>query len=200
MDVLKNIAGTTLTNLGFAAAPTVTASSTASSDDADGPWLSITTSTANGNDAVITNFSVLRRDWDPEFYTRVKTPATITNLRYWIGLFSADPTGSATPAVHAAGFRFDTGVPDTKWQFCTGDGTTTACTDTGVTVSASTAYTLGVTCSASDCKGYVNGTLSATRTTNLPGATTTIGYNVSASNLSAAAHSLLFGRLTVLHK
>jgi hypothetical protein len=37
-------------------------------------------------------------------------------------------------------FRYSTNASDTKWQFCTGDGATTTCSDTGVTVTANRSY------------------------------------------------------------
>lgn len=202
MEVLANFNATTLTGVGIAGGAASGAGSTTAALDADGTWIILNPGNTSGNDEIISNFSVLRRDWNPEVYIRVKTPAATANSRYWVGLFQSDPTGAATNnTINSAAFRFDTGVPDTNWQFCTSDGTTQACSDTGVAVSTSTAYSLWVICSASDCKGYVNGVLKATRTTNLPTATQTMGYNVSVSSLSGGSGKALhFNRLTILHK
>jgi len=144
----------------------------------------------------------LRRDWDPELYVRTKTSGTLTSSRIWVGLFSADPSGAGTGLTNIAGFRYDTSVSDTIWQFCTADGTTQACTSTGVTVTASTVYDFAVICSisATDCKGYINGTLVATRTANLPVSTTTMGYHFGISTLTGGTRAMLFSRMTLLHK
>jgi hypothetical protein len=206
MELLANFNATTLTGVGMAVPATSGGGSETVSAvlDADGTWVSLNTATTSDNDAIYANYARYRRDWDPELYARIKTAASIANIRHYVGMYSANPSGAATNnTIHQAGFRFDTGVPDTNWQFCTGDGTTQACTDTGVAVSASTAYTLAVVCTVTgtnQCLGYINGSLVATRTANLPDATTTIGYHVGTSTLTGASRSLLFGRLTILHK
>jgi hypothetical protein len=204
MEVLSNFNAATLTGVGVAA-PSVSGTGgtvSAGTPDADGNWINLNPGNSSGNDAIYANYSLLRRDWLPEIYIRIKTPAATASSRYWVGFFSADPSGAATNnTIHSAAFRFDTSASDTNWQFCTGDGTTQACTDTSVAVTASTAYSLWVICSASDCKGYINGVLKATRNTNLPGSTTTVGYAVAVSSLAnGSGKSLSFGRVTILHK
>lgn len=67
-------------------APTLTA--TASNQDAaDGAWLQNATSTTSGNaSGIVSAFTgVLRRDWDPKYFTSIKTDATtIANTRLWL--------------------------------------------------------------------------------------------------------------------
>lgn len=85
MVIFKNGGAATVSALGLVA-PTLTATAS-SSDDATGAFLNSATSTTSGNGSgiVSTTFTVLRRNWEPEYLTRVKTDATaITLIRYWI--------------------------------------------------------------------------------------------------------------------
>jgi hypothetical protein len=143
----------------------------------------------------------VRRDWNPEFYSRIKTGASVNDIRYWVGLFSGTPVASPTPlAVSLAAFRFDTGAADPRWQFCTGAGGALSCTDTGIGIAVSTAYTLAVTCGASACVGSINGSVVATNTANLPAANTNLFYHTSITPLANGDYSFLFGRVTILHR
>jgi hypothetical protein len=198
MELLTNFGSTNLTAIG-PLTPNVNNAIPFSVVDTDGNWHELNTPFGSNSFAAIFNFSLLRRDWEPEFYSRIQT-YTLSNIRYWIGLFSGSPVLSATPALHLAAFRFDTSAGDTSWQFCTGNGASTACSDTGITVSPFTTYSLGVICSNADCKGYVNGVLAATRATNLPGLTSTMGYNFAVTTVVGPISTLRFGRLAILHK
>jgi hypothetical protein len=206
MEVLKDAGLGTVATVGRSTAATVSngggGGSSTSADDTDGPWVNIATASTLNKVSVVNDLTaVVRTDWNPEMYARIKTGATITLVRYWVGFFSADPSASATPAVHYAAFRFDTSASDANWQFCTATGTATqTCTNTTIAVTASTAYSLWVTCTSTTCLGYVDGVLRATNTTNLPTSTQTMGYNASMTTLSAAARSILFGRFTILAK
>jgi hypothetical protein len=121
MEVLKNAGAATVTAVGLAASPTLTAT-VSNGDDATTAWLTHTTGSGNGNASgvISATFTILQSSWSPQYYTNVKSGATITNIRYWVGLFSASPDSSAAPAATSlVAFRFDTSVPDTNWQFCT---------------------------------------------------------------------------------
>ena len=106
------------------AAPTLTTALT-SADDASGTWLNNATTTTSGNASGIVSavFAIVRRDWQPEYMTRIKTdPTAITSLRYWIGLFSASPDAIArgTGTIHMAAFSYDTGIDGTAfWRTVT---------------------------------------------------------------------------------
>lgn len=190
-------------------ADTLTADVAASADGTDGPWVRLDTSAVSDNDAFVTqntgggNHTGFRRDWQPVWIAKIKTGGTLTSLRYWHGLFSADPTGSATPAVHLAGFRYDTAADGTAFWRCVTDnasGSPTVTTTT-VAVSASTIYTLRLSMSNTtpDVKFYIDNVLVATHTLTLPTSTTIlISYNA-VSTLTTAVRSFLFQRLAVAH-
>jgi hypothetical protein len=129
----------------------------------------------------------------------VKTGGSSTSVRNWIGFAGADISGSDAPDANLAAFRSTSGG---TWQFCTdaSGGGNADCTDTAVSFATGTALTLGIVCNATECKGYINGALAATRTTNLPSATSTLGYTFAVSTLTSSNKSLGVGRLTILHE
>jgi hypothetical protein len=201
MEVLKNAGAATVTAVGLAASPTLTAT-VSNGDDATTAWLTHTTGSGNGNASgvISATFTILQSSWSPQYYTNVKSGATITNIRYWVGLFSASPDSSAAPAATSlVAFRFDSSVPDTNWQFCTSNSGTQTCTDTGVAVAASTTYNFSIVCSGtSSCTGTVNGT-SKTNSTNLPPSGTQMGYGNRVTNLTGSSHTISWGRIGIVY-
>jgi len=201
MEVLKNQGVATITTVGLLAAPTLTATAS-NGDDANTAWLTHTTTASSGNASGVISaaFTILQSSWSPQYYTNVKTGATITSIRYWVGLFSAAPDSSATPAANYVAFRFDTGASDTHWQFCTGtDAAHQTCTDTGVTPAASTSYNFSIVCSGTtSCTGTVNGT-AETNNTNLPASGTLMGYGNRVTTLSANTRTISWGRIGIVY-
>lgn len=129
----------------------------------------------------------------------IKTSATITSIRHWIGLFSADPTASATPSVHLAAFRYDTTADGTAfWRTCTDNGSgTPTVTTTTTAINASTKYTLRIVTSSSNVVFYINGTAVATHTNTLPGSTTFLYENASVTTLTGSGRSIDFNSDTI---
>jgi hypothetical protein len=134
------------------------------------------------------SYSTTYRKWKPIYATRIRTDSAgngITSSRIWIGVFSADPFGSATPTVHLIAFRFDTGAGDTNWQCVTDNGSgTPTVTDSAIAVAADTTYDLRFECSASDVKFYINDVLVATITTTLPTSTQAMGWQTGVKALT----------------
>lgn len=177
---------------------------TANVDDASGPFGETTTGPVTGNVAgcISATFSDYRRDWTPDGVFRVKTGATITSVRYWVGFVSAEPRLSATPAIHLAAFRYDTATDGTAfWRACTDNGSgTPTCTATSLAVGASTAYTMRIRCDGTDCRFYDGVTLLHTETGTLPTATTQMGAVVGVTNVAMSARAIAFGRMSVTHE
>lgn len=165
-------ATTHITNVGNVGA-TVNASSTASGEDSDGPALNFTTATTINNTARLRLITApFRMDHLPHFLTAIKMPASLTGGRTWIGLTTADPAASDSPANNSAMFRYTNGV-DTNWTCITRDGATDNPQDSGVTVTGGGLYILEVkVVSTSSIEFYINGTLVKTLIANLPGSTT----------------------------
>jgi hypothetical protein len=134
-------------------------------------------------------------------------PATITSYRLWVGLFSGSVHTSSDPAVHGAGFRYDTGADGTAfWRTWSNDGTSTGTvTTTSASVVASTAYRLRIHVQDSTYSGleqvrfWVNDVLVATHTTNLPLTGFTLIPHVRLTTLTAAARGIAWGRIALSH-
>lgn len=209
IQVLANPGAATFTNVGLAAAPTVTSPTAAASDDqADGPHVRINTATTLNSDAsIVTPFTICRSAWIPEFTTAVRTHTTLANIRIWAGLFSGTPVAAADPALVGAAFRYDTSVDGTAfWRCWTNDGTTTGlATTTTVGIATSSKYrlriefrgTVGVNATA--VWFYINDVNVARHTTELPGGSTNnLGVHVGARNIAAGtAKSLLVSRFSI---
>jgi hypothetical protein len=178
------------------AAPTLAATAT-NSDDTLGPWVLHTTGSVIGNNSGYRGPSVFRRDWQTECYVKMRMSATITTLRNWVGLFSGDPTGSATPSLHLAAFRYDTVADGTVFWRCVtaaGSATQTVTTTTNA-VTGGAAYQLGIVTSATDVKFYIAGLLVATHTTNLPTSSTNLAPRVDVTTLVAGARTTAWSQV-----
>lgn len=134
-----------------------------------------------------------------DFYWRVKTGSNATdiqNVRIWIYLGNA---GSGSPLAfndvsqHAVGFRFSTSVPDTNWICYSNDnGATGTTTDSGVAVAHDTEYRMRIHRAASSLTYYINETLVATISTDIPG-NISAGGMCAVRALAAAAKNIKLG-------
>ena len=200
LQVVKNPGAATVTAVGLTA-PTVVAGKTL--DGTDGPWVSCTTTTTSGTiGSILSAYTQVREDWSPEYIAKIKTGPDVTNVRIWVGLFSATPTASATPNLHLAAFRYDTGTDLTAfWRCATFAGTGSSGTTTTTTraIAANTVYTLRLKLTTTSCAFYVNDTLVATNLATLPTSTTLLGYGTTITNLTTAVKSLLTSRLALMY-
>jgi lysophospholipase L1-like esterase len=199
-------AGTTVTAFGaLTTLPTFTDSAAAANtDDEFCSRRSInTTAILNNASKVLSAFTLVRRGWMPEFTAVVKTGGTLTTVRYWIGLFSADPSGSASPAISLAAFRFDTGAPDTNWAVATKDGTTLNAKGTAIAITASTIYELAIVARGTAGSAptsydfYINDFPAGSLTANLPATGLVLGVGATVTALAAAARSIELSRYTL---
>jgi hypothetical protein len=173
--------------------------------DSTGRYLKNVSSTALNTTAgldFISGDAETEAQFGPDITFVMKTgPAStdVTNVRIWVGIFSVDPSGSADPAGHRLAFRFDTGAGDTVWQAVSKDGTTQGISSTGTSVTADTRYVMRIDGSnAASVDYYINGSLVATRTTNLPGASTALAVAQTITNLSAGtARAILWARYQI---
>lgn len=169
--------------------PVVTAATLTSSDTGFN-LLTLATSAVANNVASVVTAALVRTTQSYEWATRIFTEATITSVRYWIGLFSGDPSASAAPAVSFAGFRADTSVPDTNWKCITNDGVgPPTIVDSGVAFSASTFYTFRIVETSTLVLFYINEAFVASITTTLP-ALGSLAHYESLTTLSAAVRSM----------
>ena len=197
---------TSFNTIGFLTSPTVNGTNT-SSNDSDGQWLAYATVAIIDRDAgwISTAFTQVQRQNIPVFDMLVKTGsvlADIQNVRIWNGLFSGSPVASALPALHLAGFRYDTSVDGTAfWRCVTNDGGGVGTvTTTTVAVVQNTSYKFRIDMSSSgNVKFYINDTLVATHTTTLPGSTQNLGHVENLRTLAAATKNYKISRIFMEH-
>lgn len=81
-----------------------------------------TAAVANSDGGWITpSFVITRRDYAPVFSVSVRFQ-TVASCRIWLGLFSATPMASATPALSYAAFRMDSATDGTTLQCVSDNG------------------------------------------------------------------------------
>jgi hypothetical protein len=201
-------ADTTVVALGCAL-PTITNTSPANANDSDGAFTRLRTSTSAGNLAgfISTTFNLARRQWNPVVTWIIKTPADITNIRYWLLLTSAAITDVDTiaGATEVAGFRFSTVTSDGGFKPVVKDATTQNVGSAIGTLSANELWMLRMRIDSAGGIAYFSArnTYSATWTTettlsaNLPAAATELGFCVRVINQVAANRDLHFGRMEI---
>lgn len=162
------------------AAPTIANTPTADMGD-DFPSVNFPTTAATGNlgGFVTPTFNLVRRSHNP-IMTCVMRTSVITNLRFWVGLISADVTAVDTiaGATEFAGFRFSTVAGDTTFKAITKDASTqNAGVNVGAAVVASTAYVLRMRIDSANGLVYfsVNGSAEVSLNANLPAVSTNLG-------------------------
>jgi hypothetical protein len=192
---------TSFVTQGFQNGPTMVAAGGFSNADAStGAFLSLLTSTVANNVASVvagTNSGV-RPDWTPLLSIGIRSPLTITAMRYWAGFFAATPATADLPTVACAGFRFSTSGSDVNFMTYTNDGTGTGVlVDTGTTLVTNTAYDLAIALDGNQAVFYINGREVSRHTTDLPPATTTIDYGIYLTTLDTTAKQLRWGRITI---
>lgn len=192
-------AAATVNAMGIAT-PTI-ANSPASANDSSNILITLPTTASSGNIGgfVTTTFNLVRVDHDPVFETLVKTDATITTQRLWVGLTTADQTNSDTAAGSFIGFRWSTVAGEAGWIPVLRDGTTQS-TGTAIgTVAASTTYKLRVRVDSGNARAYfsVNDGAEQTFGTNFPTITNEVGLFVRCITTSAAIRLLNFSYMEV---
>lgn len=195
-----DVGASTLSPFGIPA-PT-TSGSLSNATVADGPVLTFQTGAVSGNIAQILTATNWQTRWGIDVVMRVRTGTDITNVRLFAVLAASDPSASATPNIHYAGFRFDTGVPDTNWRArsCAAGGVTES-TDTGVVVALNTTYELRiVSTDGTSILFYINGTLVATHATTLPSTSTSLGCYLSVTTLAAETNNFRVHHVKVVSR
>ena len=188
---LNNVGAWTIT--GASATPT-------NADDTDGGFIGYAGIALDGTEQGIASSSTITRaDWKPEMSMRFKTHSTLTATRWWVGLFSGSPVGSATPTVHYAGWRYDTVADGTAFWRCVSDNAsgTPQVTTTTIAASTSTLYEFGISLTATTSQFWANisgtWTLVATHSTTIPTSTTLLSLYGKVTTLENVAKTFNFG-------
>ncbi len=117
-------------------------------DLASGSWvLSETGATSADANKLVTATAATRRNWNPwtrfRFYIGASGAATITEVRWWVGLFASDPSALTTlTTISGACFGYDTAIDGTVfWRCESSDATTAKLTTTDMPIVANGHYT-----------------------------------------------------------
>jgi hypothetical protein len=170
--------------------------------DADGAFLAMVTTASSGNaGGVVSTFDLVERQHNPTLVAIVKTPSTITSVRYFVGLTSAALTDAdaIAGATEFIGFRWSTVTADVGWRPVTKDSTTQN-TGTAIgTVAADTKYKLKfrVDSGAGIVYFSVNDSAEQSLNANLPAAGTNLGVVVRVFTQTAAIRQINLSRVYV---
>ncbi len=178
--------------------------------DATGVYAAMTTSASAGA-KVEHRDGASRKVYQPRHGAEIAwvvSPQHTTTVLYWCSSTSAQtstPTGD-TLAGHGVGFRYSTDAVDAGWTFCTRDGTTQNTTATGIAVTAGNVYVLvastldaGVTWRWRVYDVTAGTTATGTTTTNVPGTSTSMGWQYLVEARAASARSMWGYGLSGVH-
>lgn len=191
----EKAAAATYEATGIASGTNAGAGAVTNANAADGTFVSqaIAASSGTFGGRRSTTFNLTRRAHEPVFTAVIKTGSPVTNLRLWVGLFSAMVTNVDTIAAgtQAAAFRFSTVAGDVTWRGICNDGTTqSSAVDSGVAVAENTKYKLTLRFTGSAVGFSINDDVEFFVTTNLPATTTDLGFVVTAITTTNSAKSL----------
>lgn len=181
------------------AAPT-TAGTPSASNDALSTWTNFLTGGVSGNPGgFLSAFTHTRRAHNPVYEAVIQTGAAgdITSIRFFMGLFSTTPAAADDPSASGIGFRYSTNVPDAGWVGLVSSGAGNVSTTASLaTVAATTVYKLRCWLNDSGALAYfsINDSVPVTLATNLPAASTELGYVVRAMTATAAGKNFKFSR------
>lgn len=135
---------------------------------------------------------IVTMDLLPDITFVIKTgagAADIANDRIWPALTGASGVNNSDLLSNVSGgigFRFSAVGGDTNWMASSSDGASNNNSSTGVAVAADTRYILRAKAiSTTSVEYYVNGTLTNTLSTNMPGATVALMPSVYVVNNTA---------------
>lgn len=196
--ILYRAAAATIQPVG-AAAPTI-ANTPANANDANNTFITLPTTASSGNlgGLVSASFNLVRPAHDPIFEVYVKTDATITTQRLWIGLIDADITNTDTPTTRKLiGFRWSTNASDAGWVPALADGSNASFGTAIGTVAGSTVYKLRIRIDSANLRAFfsVNDSAEQIFGTNFPAIATDMGFITRCITTSAAVRLLNFSTL-----
>ena len=183
------------------AAATITANSFAQRNQSDTTYIELQTSTSANNRARVfsASLAIIETRYDPTIEILIQTDeAAVTTLRYWLGLFSTEPTAD-DPGGQLAAFRFSTAAADVGWIPTVKDGATLNAGAAIGTVVADTTYKLKIRVddAASAIMFSVDDSPETIVTANLPSNSQNLGFYFGVETLDTSARDLLFARALI---
>jgi hypothetical protein len=126
------------------------------------------------------------------FVCRARVNSAVANTRYWIGFgefqFADTSYVTNTPNHKYVSFRLSNGVDGTTWAAVSGtDNTHQTVVSTGVAVDTTNSQLFEIVVSGINAYFYINGTLVANISTNVPAAATLVGHFAGGDNNNLSA-------------
>lgn len=153
----------------------------------------------SGNDGGIRSSQLLltRGDMNPDYQVVWRAPSTITSIRLWLGLISSVNTNSDTLAAHGACFRYSTVAGDAGFVPVTRDGATQNVGASLGSIVADTVYRFRIRTLDSGVTWLfsINGGTETSVTTNVPGATTSLGFDNRVYTQTAGSRNIAMSRI-----
>jgi hypothetical protein len=156
-----------------------------------GRYVLMTTDATSGHKVLVHTDTNWRTAWNTEAIFHIR-PTDVANVRIWLGLFAADPSGSSTLTSEHVGLRFDDSL-DTVWKIHTADGTTANSANGGAAPVSGTDTILRLVLSSTKARFFIDDAFGAELTANLPANTTELSAYVSITTRTTAAKALRCG-------
>ncbi len=172
-----------------------------------GSWVLVDSAT-DGHGGLLTAFNVIQTRWSPDLHFSIKSGAALTGHRFWIGVVASfiDDTApvadGGTFSIASACFTWDATVHSGSnfWRTHTSDGSGAAgatVTTAATAIAVDTEYDLRIKFNpGTNVLFYINDTLVATHTTDLPSVSTAYGICM---RVIGTDKTMLFKRALVLH-
>lgn len=163
----ENATTTDQNHSAFWAAPSGT---TAVDAETSGAYVEYTSGAVAGNLAGWAgNSTFTESEYFPQVEIRLKTPVTMTNLKFWLGLNTAGTAPNSDTNTSCIAFRYSTAASDPGWVGVCNNGGLQTVSGKVADIAASTIYRLKITVvSMSQVDFSVNGGAVVSVTTNVP--------------------------------
>lgn len=200
--LLEQASAATYASVGMAAGTNAGAGAVTNSNQTDASYVNQAIGAVAGTfgGRRSTTFNLLRPQYQPYMAFLMRTPATVTGMRFWIGACQAQVTNVDTLAINTSfcGFRYSTVAADPAWMAVTNDGVP-AQTEltTGAGFAASTVYLFEIFLDSAGGDAYfsVNGSTPVSISTTLPPAADDMGWTCSAITTDAVVKNMLISRV-----
>jgi hypothetical protein len=170
----------------------------ANANQSDTSYVASTTAASAGSIAGEVTTQVAEPGMLPSYHIVMKTPSTITNLRFWIGLSNGTPANADDPGVNSILFRYSTVAGDTGWVPSTRNSTTQTLGTTIVTVAADTVYRMTIRFATSTKVAFsINGSSEQYMTATIPSSGTSINITAVVYTTEAVSKTINISRIMV---
>lgn len=170
-------------------------------DSTDGPWINTATAASSGSAGDFSDSGIYRRDWGAWGGWRIKTAASIADVRIKVGFVSgASANSDYGGTLHQAELVYSTPSSFGGWRALTNDNADGTGTSSGdlASIAADTVYEIEVMMRSSYVLFGINGRWVHKAKSTLPGSSTLLFGRCQIISQAAAAKSLKYARSSYL--